>query len=106
MRHRLQPAAECAALSIDEALHLSRQFQEHILRNVLGIRLLQAPAPAPRVHLGPVTLYKQVPRALVGRGLLETAKQRQAGFRLGTVSHEIILTKAGKSNSKAIFEFF
>ena len=67
----LEPGPEALRRVVDERLHLLRQFEQDVLRQVLGIGPLEVPPAAPGVDLAAVALGEHGPGDLVRRDLPE-----------------------------------
>ncbi len=73
--HGLQPAAKAALRIVNEAAHASGQAHEDVLRDVLGIRVLDVAALAPAIDLRPVAIDERAPGSVVAGVLPQLPQQ-------------------------------
>src|SRR5262249_52549830 len=84
---RPQPGVEAARRVVPEARHLPGEDRDHVLGDVFGVRLLQAPVAAPAVDLRPVAPHESIPRAGVLGIPPQQIHQREGGLRVGAARH-------------------
>ena len=79
-----------ALLHCQEAVRLCPTSSEALnhLGNVLRVRILHVPTPAPAINLRPVALHELLPGTLVGRTQAQSGEQRHAGAGTGGEVHK------------------
>jgi hypothetical protein len=96
MRNRAEPAAEALRGVVDELPHLRGQHEERILRDVLGVGLLQSSMPTPLKEQPTVAIHEFVPGRWVGRILAQPRQERRIRTRLATIFHPGKFLSSGK----------
>ena len=85
--HRLEPGPEAAGRVVLEFLDRSEQFDQHLLRDVVGIRGLCTGPQAPRVDHRPIALNKLIPGPRIDGVLLDPYHQRGRRIVIGLGRH-------------------
>ena len=87
---RPQPASEAEAGVVGERFHLDAERCQDGLGHVLGVRVLQVPAPAPAINPGAVAIDELAPGLLVGGLVAQPSQQGGAGPEIRSVPHGLL----------------